>query len=183
MGEFPGGPGVRTQCSHCYGPGSIPGCGTKILQAVQHSEMKERNPDSKPSSSLTNQMSLAKWVSPLGCSSTQEMELWRTDPSLYPTILGKNWSLGVITHDSTLVEWKGTQAQTLHKGSRSLPMLLHHQSDLHPKGTCWISSSPLACQCCISSLLLKSFSLKIPLNPTWQFSICCLSIPPWSTSQ
>lgn len=34
----------------------------------------------------------------------------------------------------------------------------------------WISSQPL-----------KYFSPKIPLNPTWQFSICCLLWPPWST--
>ena len=35
MGEFPGGPGVGTWCFHCGGPGSIPGEGTKILQATQ----------------------------------------------------------------------------------------------------------------------------------------------------
>ena len=34
MREFPGGLVVRTQCFHCKGPGSIPGQGTKILQAV-----------------------------------------------------------------------------------------------------------------------------------------------------
>ena len=28
--EFPGGPVVRTRCSHCQGLGSIPGRGTKI---------------------------------------------------------------------------------------------------------------------------------------------------------
>ena len=27
---------VRTQCFHCWGPGSIPGRGTKILQVEQH---------------------------------------------------------------------------------------------------------------------------------------------------
>ena len=32
--EFPGGSVVRTPCSHCQGPGSIPGRGTKILQAA-----------------------------------------------------------------------------------------------------------------------------------------------------
>ena len=34
--EFPGDPMVRTQRFHCCGPGSIPGQGTKILQASQH---------------------------------------------------------------------------------------------------------------------------------------------------
>ena len=33
--EFPGSPVVRIQCFHCWGPGSIPGQGTKILQAAQ----------------------------------------------------------------------------------------------------------------------------------------------------
>ena len=32
--EFPGGPGVRTRCFCCQGPGSIPGWGTKSLQAL-----------------------------------------------------------------------------------------------------------------------------------------------------
>ena len=32
-GEFPGGSVVRTCCFHCHGLGSIPGWGTKILQA------------------------------------------------------------------------------------------------------------------------------------------------------
>ena len=32
--EFPGGPGVRTPCFQCWGPGSIPGRGTKIPQAA-----------------------------------------------------------------------------------------------------------------------------------------------------
>ena len=39
--EFPGGPVVRTRCFHCHGPGSIPGWGTKILQATQPKK-KER---------------------------------------------------------------------------------------------------------------------------------------------
>ena len=38
--EFPGGLVVRTWC--CCGPGSIPGWGTKILQAVWPKEKKER---------------------------------------------------------------------------------------------------------------------------------------------
>ena len=33
--EFPGGPVVRTRCFHFWGLGSIPGWGTKILQAVR----------------------------------------------------------------------------------------------------------------------------------------------------
>ena len=33
--EFPGGPLVRTQRLQFCGPGSIPGQGTKILQAAQ----------------------------------------------------------------------------------------------------------------------------------------------------
>ena len=36
-GKYPGGPVVRTQCFHCWGLGSIPGEGTKILQVVWHS--------------------------------------------------------------------------------------------------------------------------------------------------
>ena len=39
-GEFPGGPVVRTWCSHCWGPGSIPGLGTKIPQASQCGQKK-----------------------------------------------------------------------------------------------------------------------------------------------
>ena len=35
--EFSGCPVVRTQRFHCWGPGSIPGRGTKILQAVPSS--------------------------------------------------------------------------------------------------------------------------------------------------
>ena len=31
--EFPGGPEIRTQCSHCHG--SVPGQGTKIPQVAQ----------------------------------------------------------------------------------------------------------------------------------------------------
>ena len=33
-GEFPGVPVVRTQRSHCQNPGSVPGRGTKIPQAI-----------------------------------------------------------------------------------------------------------------------------------------------------
>ena len=38
LGEFPGDPVVRTQRSHCWGPGSIPGRGTKIPQAAWHGQ-------------------------------------------------------------------------------------------------------------------------------------------------
>ena len=37
---FPGGPVVRTQHFHCQGPGSIPGWGTKIRQAMQCGQKK-----------------------------------------------------------------------------------------------------------------------------------------------
>ena len=33
--EFPGGLGVRILSFYCHGPGSVPGQGTKILQAMQ----------------------------------------------------------------------------------------------------------------------------------------------------
>ena len=39
--EFPGRPVVRTQCFHCHGPGSIPGQGTKIMQATQPKKKKK----------------------------------------------------------------------------------------------------------------------------------------------
>ena len=35
LGEFPGGPVVKTPHLHCRGVGLIPGLGTKILQASQ----------------------------------------------------------------------------------------------------------------------------------------------------
>ena len=40
--DFPGGPVVRTPCCHCRGPGSIPGQGTEVLQALQHSQKKRK---------------------------------------------------------------------------------------------------------------------------------------------
>ena len=40
--EFPGHPVVRTQCFHCHGPGSIPGQGTKIMQATQPKKKKKK---------------------------------------------------------------------------------------------------------------------------------------------
>ena len=36
--EFPGGPVVRIWHFHCWGPGSIPGQGTKISQATRHGQ-------------------------------------------------------------------------------------------------------------------------------------------------
>ena len=39
--EFPSGPVVRTQCFHCCGPGSIPGQGTQIPQAMQYRKKKK----------------------------------------------------------------------------------------------------------------------------------------------
>ena len=40
--EFPGGPVVRTRSFHCWGPGSIPGQGTKIPQAAQCGQEKKK---------------------------------------------------------------------------------------------------------------------------------------------
>ena len=37
--EFPGGPVVRTPCSQCQGPGSIPFRGNNIPQAVQSKQL------------------------------------------------------------------------------------------------------------------------------------------------
>ena len=37
--EFPGGPVVRTQCFHSHGLDSIPGQGTKTLQAMEHGQI------------------------------------------------------------------------------------------------------------------------------------------------
>ena len=41
--EFPGGPVVRAPCFHCEGPGSIPGQGTKILQAARCGQKKKKS--------------------------------------------------------------------------------------------------------------------------------------------
>ena len=40
--KFPGNPVVRTWRSHCWGPGSIPGQGTKIPQTVQWGQKKRK---------------------------------------------------------------------------------------------------------------------------------------------
>ena len=40
--EFPGGPVVRTRCFQCNGPGSIPGRGTKIPQAMQRGPKEKK---------------------------------------------------------------------------------------------------------------------------------------------
>ena len=39
--EFPGSPVVRTWHFYCWGPGSIAGWGTKILQAARHGQKKK----------------------------------------------------------------------------------------------------------------------------------------------
>ena len=36
--DFPGGPVVRTRRFYCQGLGSIPGWGTKTLQATRHAQ-------------------------------------------------------------------------------------------------------------------------------------------------
>ena len=41
MREFPGGPAVRTWCFHCGSLGSVPGWGTKILQAMRKKKEKK----------------------------------------------------------------------------------------------------------------------------------------------
>ena len=41
-GEFHGGPVGKTLCFHGQGPGSIPGQGTKISQAVQWGQEKKK---------------------------------------------------------------------------------------------------------------------------------------------
>ena len=43
MGEFLGGLVSRIPGSHCRGPGSIPGRGTEIPQAVQRGKKKKKN--------------------------------------------------------------------------------------------------------------------------------------------
>ena len=40
--KFPDGLVIRTQHFHCQGPGSIPGQGTKILQAMQRGKKKKK---------------------------------------------------------------------------------------------------------------------------------------------
>ena len=40
--EFPGGQVVRTVSFHCHGPGSIPGQGTEILQAMWHGQTNKK---------------------------------------------------------------------------------------------------------------------------------------------
>ena len=44
---FPGGLVVRTLCFHCQDVGSIPGLGTKILQAILHSKNKNKTKQNK----------------------------------------------------------------------------------------------------------------------------------------
>ena len=40
--EFPGSPVVRTLYSHCQGPGSVPGQGTKISQAAEWDQKEKK---------------------------------------------------------------------------------------------------------------------------------------------
>ena len=40
--KFLGGPGVKILCFHCWGPGSIPGWGTKIPQAMWCGQKKKK---------------------------------------------------------------------------------------------------------------------------------------------
>ena len=42
LGEFPGGPVVRTRLFHCRGPHLIPGPGSKIPQAAQRGQKKKK---------------------------------------------------------------------------------------------------------------------------------------------
>ena len=43
LGEFPGGPVVRTRCLHWQGTGAIPGQGTKIPQAAQCGQKEKKD--------------------------------------------------------------------------------------------------------------------------------------------
>ena len=67
-GEFPGSPVVRTWCFHCGGPGSIPGEGTKILQATQCGKNRKTNKNTVTTGSetttekqITDSSKLTKW--------------------------------------------------------------------------------------------------------------------------
>ena len=40
--DIPGGLVVKTQHFHCWGPGSIPGRGTKVPEALLHGQKKRR---------------------------------------------------------------------------------------------------------------------------------------------
>ena len=40
--KFPDGLVIRTRHFHCQGPGSVPGQGTKILQAMQRGKKKKK---------------------------------------------------------------------------------------------------------------------------------------------
>ena len=57
--ELPGGPVVRTWHSHCQGLGSIPGLGTKVLQAVwcsQKGREKKKKEHCQDSEEITHRM-------------------------------------------------------------------------------------------------------------------------------
>ena len=59
--EFPGGLVVRIQHFHCYGPGSIPGQGTEIPQAMQCLFIGEGNGNPLQYSCLENPMDRGAW--------------------------------------------------------------------------------------------------------------------------
>ena len=56
--EFPGGPVVRTRLFHCWGPGSIPGQGTKMPPPGKPSHMakKKKKPKQNDLGQRTNVM-------------------------------------------------------------------------------------------------------------------------------
>lgn len=82
-----------------------------------------------------------------------------------------------------LVEWEDTQAQTL---TQRPPEVKAPEVCLcsYTTSLAWILGEPAGSALPllpVSSILLKSFNLKTPLNASWQFSICHLRIPPHST--
>ena len=58
VGEFPGGPVVGTRCFHCWDPGSIPGQGTKILQAAWCGQKKTKTKRRKGITGITSYFAL-----------------------------------------------------------------------------------------------------------------------------
>ena len=85
--DFPGDLVVRIQCSHCRCPGSIPGQGTKIPQAVQHSQKKKRKKEKKD-----------------GSSQSQD------DPTCSAAGRGQSWNDSSWGPDSILLESTGCKA-------------------------------------------------------------------------
>ena len=58
--EFPGGPVVRTLHFHCQGLGSIPGWGTKILQALKHNQKQKARSPKQPEGHIAKHQDLTK---------------------------------------------------------------------------------------------------------------------------